>query len=172
VNARIGGNSPQVHQQQQARAQEGGVQRKDAKETKESKESKESKGAEGKGGVAGGGKAGGAKAKGATKGKNLGEVGQLLGGSDQWSVEDDEQQGRRRRRQSFFEEDMPAVPETPEDFDPTLGMLANIPAEFREQVASSLASARSFTRGGRSKNATGEEEPEVTGKTPVPLHKK
>jgi len=118
---------------------------KDTKSTKDSKDAKGAKGAEGKGGAAGAGGAGGIKAKGKAKGKDLGDVGALIGGSDQYAVDDGENE-RRRKRRSFFDNDQAAFEETPWEEDGAFAV-SNINAEFRAQVASGLAAARSFTRG-------------------------
>ncbi|MBI5493444.1 MAG: hypothetical protein HY904_00350 [Deltaproteobacteria bacterium] len=116
---------------------------KDTKGTKESKESKEAKGAEGKGQAGG---AGGVRAKGKAKSKDLGAVGELLGGSDQYAVDNEEHEKRRRGRQ-FLDEDEQPFEETPWQEEDAFAV-SNINAEFRAQVASGLAAGRTFTRGG------------------------
>src|SRR5687767_12077540 len=122
--SRVGGGGPQVRQQQQQPQ----VQKKDARETRESKDAK---GTEGKGQVSGGGKSGGVKAKGKAKDKDLGGVGGLLAGNDNWTLED-EQDGRRRKSRQFFDETpMAETGEVPEGWDNELSNLENIQAEFR-----------------------------------------
>ena len=117
---------------------------KDAKGTKESKDSKEAKGAEGKASAGG---AGGIKAKGKAKGKDLGSVGVLLGGGDQFAVEDEGDKRRRRGKTFFDDEDEFKETEWQEE---DAFAVSNINAEFRTQVAGALAQARSWTRGGSS----------------------
>jgi hypothetical protein len=124
---------------------------KDTKGTKESKDSKEAKGAEGKAGAGG---AGGVKGKAKAKGKDLGSVGVLLGGGDQFAVED-EGDKRRRRGKAFFDEEE-NFEETPWEEDGAFAV-SNINAEFRAQVAGGLAQARSWTRGGQSSRDAVEE---------------
>jgi len=134
---------------------------KDTKGTKDTKETKDSKGAQGAEGKAGAGGAGGVKGKAKAKGKDLGSVGVLLGGGDQFSVEDEGDQ-RRRRGKAFFDEEE-AFEETPWEEDGAFAV-SNINAEFRAQVAGGLAQARSFTRGGSSSREEGaqQETDEVT----------
>jgi len=143
VNTRIGGGGggPTIRPQQEPTVQK--------KDTKETKDSKGAKGAEAKGDVKGGGQTGGIKAKGKAKSKDLGEVGGLLAGNDSWALED-EGDNRKRRSRTFFDKTGPETDTLPEDFDPELSMLENVPAAFRGQVAQGMAAARSFTRGGRS----------------------
>lgn len=142
MSTRVGGGGPQIRpQQQQPQVQK--------KETRETKGKGDTKGAEGKADVKGGGQTGGVKAKGKAKSKDLGQVGGLIAGQDNWSIEDEEQ-NRKRRSHAFFDKDGPSADVLPEDFDPELSMLENVPAAFRGQVAQGMAAARSFTRGGKS----------------------
>lgn len=131
---------------------------------KETSESKDTKGAEGKGDVKGGGGAGGAKAakgKGKAKGKDLGTVGALLGGGDQWVIEDDEHQDRRRRA-AFFDEEEQEFAE--QDATRATAGLGQINAEFRAQVAAGMAAGRTFTKGSVGvKRKQDEEEEEEDG---------
>jgi hypothetical protein len=150
---RVGGQGPQFR----PTTPQPTVRKKGAKETKDTKEAKST---EAKGGVRSQAKAGGVKGKAKAKGKDLGVVGGLLAGQDNWALEDEEQDRKRKSRKFFEEQEIGDPAAVPEDWDPELSRLQNIAAEFRGQVAQGLAAARSFTRGSVS-NRSDEDEGEV-----------
>lgn len=117
-------------------------ERKDGKvETKDGKVVRGGTGAQARGPVQG-------RAK--PKDANATGVEGLLRGSDQWDA-NEEESGQRKRRAVFLEEAPLELKDLPEDYDPQLGLLENLPAEFRDQMAGALVQARSFTKGGPNK---------------------
>ncbi len=103
---------------------------------------------EAKTGQAGGAQgAGAAKGKGKAKGADATGVGALLGGSDQFGVEDDDQRDRKRRQRLFLGDAGEGNGFVQQDGAQDRSSVSHINAEFRGQVASGMVQGRSFTQG-------------------------